>query len=204
MLPASRDALVDAARQLMTERDLEAVSSREVADKAGVSQALINYYFGGKTGLYEAMLEDTLGPVLEQIKKQLEMEADTASLRDLFRIYTLTVAANPWVPQLIIREVLSEKGRFRQRFIDIIASRSSGLLITLLEQARSRGELRADLDIGLASLSLLSLAVFPLISMPIASQVFPLDTSGEKLEQLIEHNYRLFLYGAGAQEKNPE
>ncbi|MBO2615811.1 TetR/AcrR family transcriptional regulator [Shewanella algae] len=64
----ARDALIEAARSCFTLKGYERVSTRELARKAGVDAAMIRYYFGSKAGLFEAMVRDTIAPVLEAFK----------------------------------------------------------------------------------------------------------------------------------------
>ncbi|MGI3002046.1 TetR/AcrR family transcriptional regulator [Shewanella algae] len=64
----ARDALIEAARSCFTVKGYEGVSTRELARKAGVDAAMIRYYFGSKAGLFEAMVRDTIAPVLEAFK----------------------------------------------------------------------------------------------------------------------------------------
>lgn len=60
--------MLETAGRLFAERSYEAVTAREVAQKAGVSQGLLNHYFGGKRGLFSALVE-RLGPqILEVIR----------------------------------------------------------------------------------------------------------------------------------------
>ena len=54
----AKEKLLAAAVPLFAEKGFAAVSIREVAEAAGVNSALISYYFGGKSGLYEAVLNE--------------------------------------------------------------------------------------------------------------------------------------------------
>ncbi len=56
--PATRRALLDAASRLFDERGYDRATVREIGDCAGVDPALIARYFGGKEGLYLAVLSD--------------------------------------------------------------------------------------------------------------------------------------------------
>lgn len=52
----SRTRLMESALLLFAERNFEGVGIREIAARAGVNSALVQYHFGGKEGLYiEAM-----------------------------------------------------------------------------------------------------------------------------------------------------
>lgn len=53
-----RDALVQAAKELLPDRAPSSVTGRELATRAGVNYGLIHHYFGGKEAVYrEALLE---------------------------------------------------------------------------------------------------------------------------------------------------
>ncbi len=52
-----RDALVEAAKQLLTLRAPGAIVGRDLADEAGVNYGLIHHYFGGKDAALRAGLD---------------------------------------------------------------------------------------------------------------------------------------------------
>jgi len=53
----ARDRLLDAASNLLSERDNLEVSLSEISRRSGLNHGLVNYYFGGKEGLLTALLE---------------------------------------------------------------------------------------------------------------------------------------------------
>ena len=53
---STRTALLKAAGQLFAEVGYAAATNRAISDQAGTNTAAIAYYFGGKDGLYEAVL----------------------------------------------------------------------------------------------------------------------------------------------------
>lgn len=52
----SRDRLVEAAILCFAEKSFDATGIREIAARANANSALVQYHFGGKTGLYAAAL----------------------------------------------------------------------------------------------------------------------------------------------------
>lgn len=54
---ATRQALIEAGCRLFGEKGFHACSTREIAKYAGTNQALIGFHFGGKEGLYSAVLD---------------------------------------------------------------------------------------------------------------------------------------------------
>ena len=196
---AVRQQLLAVARNLFAKHGYDAVSTRALADAAQVNPAMISYYFDGKQGLYEAMLADTFKPLVERLGALLTSAAEQQQpIRTFLETYMHTLGANPWMPPLILREVVAEGGRLRGWFIQQFASKGGGLLTQLIKREQDAGRLRADLDPTLAALSLVSLAVFPFVAMPVASEVFGMRVREDYLDRLIAHTERLYTQGVAA------
>ncbi|HJV36470.1 TetR/AcrR family transcriptional regulator [Geomonas sp.] len=60
-----RAQLIAAATPLFARRGVNGVSTRELARAAGVNSSMISYHFGGKEGLYEAVLREVFSGMLE-------------------------------------------------------------------------------------------------------------------------------------------
>src|SRR6185436_16652649 len=67
--------------------------------------------------------------------------------------YLDTLIAEPWIPQLLVREVLAHDSPLRRRFRESFAGPAKQALSGLLVAQTERGRLRADLDVDLAVLS---------------------------------------------------
>ena len=127
--PSGRDSdkvrrdLLQAARDHFLKRDFKAVSLRQIASSAGVNGAMVNYYFGGKQGLYLAMV-DELFESLESKMAGLSNNAEF-SIADFSHSYCLLLAENPWWPNFVAREILFGEGETKeevlQRFSKMIA-----------------------------------------------------------------------------------
>jgi AcrR family transcriptional regulator len=52
-----REQIIDTAMQLFAERGFEGTSIRDIAEKASVNVAMVNYYFGTKEKLFEKIVE---------------------------------------------------------------------------------------------------------------------------------------------------
>jgi AcrR family transcriptional regulator len=65
---ASRRAILDAAEELFSQRGYDRASLGEIGRRAGVSAALPAYFFGGKAGLYGAVLERLLAAREERLE----------------------------------------------------------------------------------------------------------------------------------------
>lgn len=63
-----RAKLIAAATPLFAKKGLHGVSVRELAKACGTNLSMISYYFGGKPGLYEAVVRDVFADLLEMTK----------------------------------------------------------------------------------------------------------------------------------------
>ena len=183
-----RRRLVAVARELFAKRGFGEVGIREIARAADVTPGMISYYFDDKLGLYEAML----GSVFE------EMLGRVRELAALVRIYIATLASQPWVPALLLREIVTGDSAARARFIERFASRVATLIPGLVAAEVASGELRAELEPKLAVLSLMGMCIFPFLAHPLAGKVLGYELDAAFSEQLIQHTTRLFFDGARA------
>lgn len=71
----SRRDLLDAAAALFIEHGYAATSTRAIADRAGLRQASLYHYFGGKEDILVELLEGTVRPSLRAARTLLALDA---------------------------------------------------------------------------------------------------------------------------------
>jgi TetR/AcrR family transcriptional regulator len=196
---AVKASLVEHSRELFLRHGFGNVSIRRIAAAAGTTPAMVHYHFGDKLGLYRAMIEVVVQPIIESVRRL----ADTAGapaprLEDVMRAYMRMVAANPWFPALVLQEARAHDGAMRGEFIERFAGRTAPALVAVLRREREQGLLRHDVDPQFAAVSMLSLCVFPFVSLPITGPVLGFKPEGEALERFIAHTAQLFRAGVAA------
>ncbi len=113
----TRRAILRAAIQAFGRAGYSAATTRQIAEAAGVNQPAINYYFGGKDGLYKACAEEILanftGPLGEVSQRAytatqsgLDRDGAAAQLKEL-----LSALADV----MILSEEVSEAAGFINR-----------------------------------------------------------------------------------------
>lgn len=71
----SRQDLLDAAAELFIEHGYTATSTRAIADRAGLRQASLYHYFGGKEDILAVLIEGTVRPSLHTGRALLSADA---------------------------------------------------------------------------------------------------------------------------------
>ena len=194
-----RSDLLQAARQLFLNSEFKAVSIREIAAKAGVNGAMVSYYFGSKQGLYLAMVEELLSSL--RVKLDESQPGAEVSIAQFSATYCALLAANPWWPNFMVREVLFSHGEVREAVIQIMSTVFAPKLLHTIQREIAQKRFRADLNPALALLSVMGMTLFPFLARPLVEQVLHLQIDARFAAQLAAHNTQLFLNGVS---ENPQ
>ena len=177
--PDLRPRLIDAALACFVRDGIAGTSLRGIATQAGVTPALLNYYFGTKLALRDAVFEERLMPAIATLRQHIaEAGGDVHALVSTFVHGVLgLVDTHPWLPTLWVREVLSEGGALRELLFSRIGPIVPQMLAARFAEAQKQGKLNPNLDPRLLVVSLIGLTLFPAAGAPIWRQVFQADLS---------------------------
>ena len=84
----TRERLIRAGLSLFSKHGLEGVRTRQLAEAAGVNQSAIPYHFGGKEGVYLAVLEHVAGSIVAHLalpRRLLAGQTPAEALRTLMQ-----------------------------------------------------------------------------------------------------------------------
>lgn len=191
----ARQRLIVEARKLFVSLPYGKVSTRMIANRADVNVALIRYYFANKSGLYEAMLRETITPIQAQLRVALD-KGDFASIGDLMRTYYRIMAPNPDMPKLIARAMMMEPADLQRQTMEKIFNEVARPAIEVMfQQLQKQGELRADVCPEKARMSFISLMVFPFLIPPSLLTLQNIEMGEAYLAELAEHNVNLLVRG---------
>ena len=198
--PPSEDAedvrkkLLDAARDLFPRYGYRGVSSRQIGAAAGVNFAMIRYYFGGKPGLYREMLQGVLQPARMTLDA-ISSPPSPPQLAEILENITRAWAANPWVAGFVVREVLAPDGPMRAMFLREFPERLTPVVERMVEGEIAAGKLRSDVDPRMLVLSIVSLAIFPFLTLPLTNTVFGVRNDEEFVGRFLRHTADLLTRG---------
>jgi TetR/AcrR family transcriptional regulator len=192
-----RQVLIETAARLFGEQGYAETSLKAVANGAQVTPAMIAYYFKDKPGLLEAVTLSGLERLMAALEAAVdEDESEEAFAPRFIRTYLSTINESPWIPQILIREVVSRDTPLRQLFIDRFASRALKIVPPRVMAEIESGRLRHDLDPRYTLLSLVGMCLFPYLAQPVLGPLLDYQFDEAFGEQYTNHVLKLFLDGA--------
>lgn len=166
--------ILHAAEKEFLEKGYVGARTATIAEAAGVTHAMLHYYFRTKDKLFERIITEkmtllgdiVLGafgdsslPLAERIRQGVEQHFDF-------------IAANPSLPRFIINEVYAHPERLRimETSVQGIASRLLGGLQSEIDESAARG-LSRPADALMLLVDIISLNLFPVMATPIVGSI---------------------------------
>ncbi|UXY15315.1 TetR/AcrR family transcriptional regulator [Chitiniphilus purpureus] len=168
-----RGQLLATALALFAEQGIAATSMAQIAARTGVTPAMVHYYFSNRDQLLDAVVQERLSPLVEQVWTPDPAEADALDIRvqGVVRRLAAQVARNPWLPSLWIGEILNESGLLRARMLAHLPLAQLQQLIGTAAAAQARGALHPDIVPQLLPVTLLGLTMLPLAMLGLIRQL---------------------------------
>jgi AcrR family transcriptional regulator len=143
----TRKRILDAASQLIAELGWSAVTTRRIADRAGVNNALIHYYFGTKDAL---LLEAASAMFTEEFAGPMTGVFSAPTLREGMKTYVDYLRAiEDHGPSVVVSVEALLRGVRDPAVAEWIRNMLGGarqMLEQVVVTAQQRGELPAELD----------------------------------------------------------
>lgn len=190
-----RGRLLDTAAAQFAQTGIAAASLRTIAQQAGVTPAMLHYYFGNKDALVRALITERLLPAVLPLRETLATVGDTPlELAHAFASGVSGIVARlPWLPALWVREVLCEGGALREFVFREVMPSLPQVLARRFEAAREAGQLAPGVDPRLLVVSLVGLTLFPAAGAPIWQKAFGMP--GLDMPALVSHTLALLAHG---------
>jgi AcrR family transcriptional regulator len=174
-----------AARTVFVRRGTAGARMQEIAEEAGVNQALLHYYFRSKDRLAEAVFREAAGRLIPSVVAVLgSAEPLETKVERFVHLYIDTVRQHPYIPGYVLAEMHHHPERVTGLLADFAGGPPGHLAAPLLQR------LGAQLDAAAAAgamrpmraeqflVNLLALCVFPFVARPLLGALLGLDDAG--------------------------
>lgn len=165
----SRAALIDAAELEFGDKGLAGARVEAIAARAGVNKQLISYYFGGKQGLYDAILE-------RWYARERSFDGPGVPLTELVLRYLEDGRTNTAMMRMFLRESMDGDPAAVEPEPD--AEDLQGL-----HRRQARGEIGDDLDPAFVLLFLQAMVVSRAVYPGEAKRLTGLDPASEEFHE---------------------
>lgn len=173
--------ILDAARMVFIRRGTAGARMQEIAQEAGVNQALLHYYFRSKERLSGAVFAQAAGTLFPALMQELSSSRSLdEKINRLIALYLDGLSRNPFLPGYL----LSELHHHPERLPALMAAatrtepgRLPALFQTLRDQIGERVREGAMRPIAPEQfvVNLISLCIFPFAARPMLSIVLGMD-----------------------------
>lgn len=150
---SAREKILDlAAAQIAARRSVQLVV-RELARDAGVTPALLHYYFGDVSGLLDCLIRERAEPLLLPLRQDLHASTvgPATRLSRFLQRWSSLVARQPWLLPCLLQPAgtASAEGSVAADLREVV------------RQAQQAGRVRTDLPDHYVAMLLLSLGALP-------------------------------------------
>lgn len=192
--PDARERLLHAAVELFAEHGIAATTFSIIAKRAGLTPAMMHYYFKSRDQLLDAVVEERLLPLLSGVWNPVTAgESPAEMVRGFVHRLLQGIEAMPWIPSTWIREVLNEQGLLRTRIMRHIPREKVRIFCTATGQAQQAGLANPDLEPLLLVFSMLGLVMLHCATLRTLDQIF--QRGSVSRETLERHITGLLLHG---------
>lgn len=186
-----RERLIEAAGPIFSAQGYGATRIPDLAKAAGVTPAMVHYYFGGKDGLIKAVFDSAFTPLLDRLD-------DPSTLEEWVHTFHEHLIKHRWMPHLMIREVVMEGGFLRDYFSGNYAPRIMAKWFNIFAGEKAAGRIRNDADDLRHTVLMMGMIVYPFVVAPLSDILTDSPFGDEQMRAFREDAVRLFFGGVGA------
>lgn len=187
-----RENIIASVIPLFAAKGLHGVSVRELARAAGVNLSMISYYFGGKEGLYAAVLTEQFA-VLGKLEEIEQMEIDTLQKFELYVRATVSrYRKSPYLLRFYTSELTNPTACF-ETIVKPAIKKVVQMLLDTFTDGLTHEKFREGLDPADTVLALAGMINFYFLIEPATAEL--VDHAPERDEKLTRHIIDIFTRG---------
>jgi Transcriptional regulator len=188
----TEERILEAAKMVFVRRGTAGARMQDIAEEAGVNQALLHYYFRSKEKLSEAVFRDTAGRMFPALIQIVGSDMSLTEKIDLIvDTYLTQMTRTPFLPGYILSELHHHPERMNQLLGQIAGGDITNLTKPALDKlekqiaAEARAGRMRRMSAAQFFVNLVSLCIFPFAARPMlhAALGFEDDDFAKFIEQ---------------------
>jgi TetR/AcrR family transcriptional regulator len=169
----AREKLLEAATDLFARQGVAATTFAMIAERAGLTPAMLHYYFRDRSQLLDAVVKERLSQLIRSVWGPVdETETPAEVLSGVVDRLLQGIEQMPWVPSTWMREVLNEGGLLRSRVLRHLPFDKIGILSQSVAREQAAGTVNRDVDPGLIVFSLIGLVMMHMATINFWAEIF--------------------------------
>lgn len=176
--------ILQAARRVFVRRGTAGARMQEIAEEAGVNQALLHYYFRSKDRLALAVFREVARRLIPGVAEVLGSQVPLEQKVERFvHLYVDNVRTSPFLPAYVVSELHHHPERLQTLVVEVTAGRLEhaeavlGVLSEQLEAEARAGRLR-PIRPEQFLLNLIGLVAAPFLALPGLQVLLQMDPPG--------------------------
>lgn len=167
-----RERIMQAAAKSFLENDYKKVTTREIAEQAGTTAAMISYYFGGKPQLFEAVIKEYFAEIYGKLDVSGKHESLEDGLKASWEVYYRVMTENPELPRLMARALVYGDVPGHDYLVENILGKKMDGFVQRLKLGQQEGRVRKDVSAKHVWLMCASIAMMPVLYTSIVGSLY--------------------------------
>lgn len=163
---SAEEKILVAAKKVFVEKGLDGARMQEIADEAGISKALLHYYYRSKQQLFDGIYTQVFKAVIPQVFGIFKSDLPLFDvIRKFFDMHIEFLKQDPSIPMFVMKEI----GRVPHLIKNIMKENDMDIVDAVnrkISEAVERGEINPikaeDLILNMVSLSVFQFAAAPI------------------------------------------
>jgi AcrR family transcriptional regulator len=190
----TRELLLTAATQLFGEFGAAATSFALIAQQAGLTPAMVHYYFRDRDALLDAVVDERVAPLIASVWDPVRADDSVPTMvRGVVDRLLAGIERNPWIPSTWMREILNQNGLLRTRVLRRLPLDKIRIVGESVARGQRDGTIHPDLDPVLIVFSMLGLVMLHMATASVVGEIFLSDVPGRAT--LVRHITGVLLHG---------
>jgi AcrR family transcriptional regulator len=181
---SAEEKILEAARKVFTARGYAATRTRDIAQKAGINLALLNYYFRSKEKLFALVMQEKMKQMFGSVLNIVNDPATSLEnkVEKLVSNYTDLLLLNPDLPIFVLSELRNNP----DHLLGKMAENNPLINSHFIKQIKEK---RPEVNPFQLLITLLGMTIFPFVAKPMLLKLGNLNDESYKF--LIEERRTL-------------